>query len=135
KQLVHFLVGKLDDLVFDGRAIPRPNRLNLPAVHRRAMHVLADDAVSLGRGPGDVAGNLGVVMRHAPGTKTEWCGIRIARLHPKARPVDGASIKSWRSAGLQPAAAQAELLQRFAQQHRVRLAGAACGILLLTAMD
>ena len=34
KELVLQLVRKLDDLVFDGRAVARPDRLDLPRIHR-----------------------------------------------------------------------------------------------------
>ena len=53
----------------------------------------------------------------------------------KLRPVDGASVEPRRSARLQAAAAQAKLLQRFAQQNGVGLAAASGGILLLAAVD
>ena len=119
EELVHFLVGELDDLVFDRRAVARADRLNLPAVHGRAVHVLADDAMRLGRGVGDVAGDLRVVMRDALGAETERCGIVVAGLHGEARPVDGASVEAGRSAGLEAASAQAEILQRFAEQDGV----------------
>src|ERR1700675_3648939 len=42
KKLVRQFVGELDDLVFNRRTITRPRRLNLPAIHRRAMHILAN---------------------------------------------------------------------------------------------
>ena len=132
---MHLLVGKFDDLVFDRRAIARPDGLDLPAIHRRAVHVLADDAVGFGRGPRNVAGNLRVVMRHALGAEAEGSGVGIARLHREARPVDGASVKARRRSGLQPAAAQAELLQSLAEQNCVGFAGASGGILLLAAVD
>ena len=48
EELVRALVGELDDLVFDRRAVARADGLDLAAVHRRAMHVLADDAMRLG---------------------------------------------------------------------------------------
>ena len=115
EELVHFLVGKLDDLVFDRRAIARPDRLDLPAVHGRAMHVLADDAMRLRRGERDVAGHLLVVMRHAPGAEAEGRGIFVAGLHRELRPVDAAAVEPRRRAGLQAAAAQTKRLQRFAQ--------------------
>ena len=53
----------------------------------------------------------------------------------KARPVDGASVETRRRAGLQPATAQAKLLQRLAEQDGIRLAGASRGILLLAAVN
>ena len=43
-----------------------------------------------------------------------WVGI--SRLHGETRPVDGAAIEARRRAGLEAAAAQAELLQRFAEK-------------------
>src|SRR3954468_10125030 len=135
EELVRGLVGKLDDLIFDRRAIARSDRLNLAAVHGRAMNVFADDAVSFGGGPGDVARHLGVVVRHLLSTETEWRRISIARLNLKLGPVDAAAVEAGRSAGLQAASAQAEIFQSFAEQHRVRLTRTTGGVLLLTAMD
>ena len=74
-------------------------------------------------------------MRHALGAEAERRGIGVARLLGEARPVDGASVEARRSAGLEAAAAQAQLLQRFAQQNRVRFAGTPGGILLLAAVN
>src|ERR1700722_12701909 len=102
---MHFLVRKLYDLVFDRRTVARPDRLNLPAIHRRAMNIVANDAVSLWRCPRDVARNLRVVMRHTLGSKTERSRIDVAGLLRETRPVDGASIKARRRARLKPASA------------------------------
>ncbi len=135
EELVRGLVGKLDDLVFDRRAIARSDGLNLAAVHRRAVHVLADDAMRFRRGPRDVAGHLRVVMRDALGAEAEGRGIDIAGLHLESRPVDGAAIEARRRAGLQAASAQAEFLERFAEQNGGRFAGASGGILLFAAVD
>src|SRR5580704_2533042 len=99
------------------------------------MHVLTDDAVSLGRGPRDVARNLRVVVRDAPGTEAEGRGIGVSWLDRETGPIDGASVKTRRGSGLEPATAQAEPLQRLAKENRVRLAGAPGGILLLAAMN
>ena len=115
EELVHFLVGELDDLVFDRGAVARADRLDLTAVHRRAVDVLADDAMGLGRGPGDVAGYLRIVMRYPLGAEAEWSGIFVTWLEREARPVNGASVEARRSAGLEAAAAQAELLESFAE--------------------
>ena len=76
-----------------------------------------------------------VVVGHALGSKAERCGIDVARLFRKARPVDGAAVEARRSAGLKAAAAQAEFLQRLAQQNCVGLAGTSRGVLLLAAVD
>src|SRR5580692_4030386 len=134
-ELVRFLVRKFYDLVFDRGAIARTDRLDLPTVHRGAMHVLADDAVRFRSGRGDVTRNLRVVMRHTLGAEAEGSGVGVSRLFGETRPVDGASIKARRGSGLEPAAAQAELLQSFSEENRVRFAGAPRGILLLTAMN
>src|SRR5690348_15472777 len=99
------------------------------------MYVLANDALRLRRGPGDVARDLRIVVRHTLGAEAERSGISIARLQLKTRPIDGAAVQPGRGAGLQAASPQAELFKSLAQQHRRRLTRAARGILLLTAMD
>ena len=111
EKLVLLLVGKLYDLVFNRRTIARTDGLNLPAVHRRAVDILADDAQRFRRGVRDVARDLRIMVRHALGAEAEGRGIGVARLLLKARPVDGAAIEARRSAGFQAAAAQAQLLQ------------------------
>jgi hypothetical protein len=110
EELVREFVGELDDFVFDRGTVARAGRLNLPAVHGRAMHVLANDAVRLFGGKGDVARHLRVVMGHAPGAKAERGGIRIAGLALEARPVDGATIEARGRSGLEAATAQPSFL-------------------------
>src|ERR1700722_12996033 len=80
EKLVSHLVGELDDLVLDRRAIARADGMNLAAVHGRTMDVFTDDALSFGCGPGDVAGDLGIVMGDAAGAKAERRGIDVAGL-------------------------------------------------------
>ena len=109
--------------------------MNLPAVHRRTMHVLANDAMRLFGGESDVARHLGVVMGHAPGAKAKGSRIHIARLPLKARPVNGAPVQTRRRPGLEPASAQAELLERFAQQNGCGLSRTSRRILLLAAVN
>ena len=135
EKLVHPLVGKLHDLVFNRRAVARANRLDLPAVHGRTVNVFANDAMGLRRSPGNVAGNLRVMVGDALGAKAEGRRINVSRLHRKARPVDRTSVETGRGAGLEPTSAQAKLLQRLAQQYRVGLAGTPGRILLLAAMN
>ena len=67
--------------------------------------------------------------------KLNGVGSGVARLLGELRPVDRPPIEPRRRAGLQPASAQAQLLQRLAQQHRRRLATAAGRIVLLATMD
>src|SRR5882724_1294621 len=99
------LVRELDDLVFDRRTIARADRLDLSAVHRRTVHIFADDAMCLFRRERDEAGHLCVVMGDALGAEAKGRGIGVARLHGELRPVDGASVETRRSAGLQAATA------------------------------
>ena len=135
EKLVRRLVGKLDDLVLDRGTISRSDRFDLAAVHGRAMDVLADDAVGFRGGERDVARHLAVGVGDPAGAEAEGRGVGIAGLRLEARPVDGAAVEARRRAGLQPAAAQAELLDVLAQQHRGRLAAASGGNLLLAAVD
>src|SRR5580658_859144 len=113
KKLVRQFVGELDDLVFNRRTIPRSRRLDLPAIHRRTMHVLANNAMRLFGGKSDVARHLRIMMRHSPRAKAERSRVQISRLALEARPINGASIKPRRRSGLEPASAQPQLLERF----------------------
>ena len=94
-ELVGVLVGKLDDLVFDGGAVARAGGVDLAAVHGRAMDVLADDAMGFRRGVGDVAGDLG--LGDAAGAEAEGRGIGVAGLRLKAGKVDGAAVEARRA--------------------------------------
>ncbi len=75
------------------------------------------------------------MMSDALGAKAERRGIGIARLKLEAGPVDGATIETRWGASLKPAAAQAELLQGFAQEDRSRFTRTSRRILLFTAVD
>src|SRR5277367_4798628 len=74
-------------------------------------------------------------MRHPLGAETERSRVGVARLLGEARPVDGASVEARRGSGLEPAAAQAQFLQRFSEQNRIWFAGAPSRILLLAAVN
>ena len=52
------LVRESHDLVLDRRAVARPGAVDLAGIERRAVQILADDAVRLGVGVDDVAGDL-----------------------------------------------------------------------------
>src|SRR5208283_3512993 len=113
----------------------RTRCMNLPAVHGRTMHVLANDAMRLFGGKGDVARHLRVVMRNPPGAEAERSRIQIARLLLEPLPINRASVEPRRRPGFEPASAQAKLLERFAQQHRCRFSRTSGGILLLSAVN
>ena len=132
-ELVRFLVRKLDDLVFDGGAVARAGGVDLAAVHGRAMDVLADDAMGLRRGVGDVAGDLR--LGDAAGAEAEGRGIGVAGLRLEARKIDGAAIEARRSSGLEAAVAEAESLEAFAEKDGGGLAAASGGIGLLATVD
>ena len=71
------------------------------------MHVFADDAMSLGRGPGDVARHLRIMVRDALGAEAERGGIIVPGLQGEFGPVDRAPIEARRGAGFQAASAEA----------------------------
>src|SRR3989442_15957570 len=96
------------------------------------MHILANDAVRFFCCVGDIAGHLRVMMSDASSAKVERRGIGIARLKLEAGPVDGATIETWGGASLKPSAAQAELLQGFAQANRSRLPRMSTWLVLFT---
>ena len=135
KELVCDLVGKLDDLVFNRRAVARTDGMDLSAVHGRTVDVFPDDALSFRSGPRDVARHLRIMMGDPPGAKAEGRRIVVAGLDLEARPVDGAAIEARRGSRLQPATAQAEPLEGLAQQDGGRFARASRGILLFAAMN
>ena len=70
------------------------------------MDVFTDDALGLGRGPGDVARDLRIMVGDPTGAKAEGRGIGVAGLQLEAGPVDGAAVETRRSSGLQAAAAE-----------------------------
>ena len=136
EDLVRGLVGKLDDLVFDGRAVPRTDATDLAAVHRRAMHVFANDRVRLRRGERDVAGNLRVVMRSFLVRKLKGVGSASPGCTLNC---DQSMVRPSRRGGvpvLRRQSAEAELLECFAE-HDCEAASPLrpAGYLLLAAMD
>ena len=108
------LLWKADDLVFNRRAIARPGRLNLPGIHGRAMHILANDGECFGRGKGDVATDLRA--RNGLSSKAEGRWFCVAGLFVELRPIDGAAIDTRRRSRLEAAIAQAQTLQGFAEE-------------------
>src|ERR1051326_5616763 len=109
------LIGKFDDLIFDGRAVARSNRLYLPAIHGRAVEVFADNLMCPVARISDIAGDLR--LRDLAGMKREGCGIIIAGLTFKTRKVDGAAIETGRRARLQTRHVKTEPTDRLAEQN------------------
>ena len=133
EDLVPVALAEAHDLVLDRRAIARAAALDLAGIHRRAMHIGADDRVGRPVGAGDAALDLRVL--DALGQRRERLRRIVARLHLEARPVDGAAIEPRRRAGLQPAERKADAFKRLRQPERRRLADPAGRDLLLADMD
>src|SRR5437660_908113 len=67
------------------------------------MDIFANDPLSFGRGPGDVARDLRVVVGDPARSKAEGGWIDVAGLYLKMGPVDRAAVQTRRSAGLKAA--------------------------------
>ena len=100
-------LAEADDLVLDRGAIARPAALDLAGIHRRAMHIGADDLMGLRRRAGDGALDLrrfdpSVSMKTAPAGRRRAASQRAqSMVRPSSRggvPVfRRPSSKPWRS--------------------------------------
>src|ERR1700679_1435831 len=97
------------------------------------MNILANQPQRLRRCVRDVAHDL--AQRNLLGPKTERRRIFISRLLLKLAPINRAPIETRRRTSLQPALAQSEPLQAFAEQHTRRFSTAPCSVLLFTAVN
>src|SRR6185437_16350857 len=105
--MLQFL-GEADDLIFNRRAIARTGRLNLPGIHGRAMHILANDGECFRSGKGNMATDLRA--RNGFGSKAERSGLGVTGLLVKLRPIDGATVDTRRCSGLEAAISQTQTL-------------------------
>src|SRR5262245_30570962 len=97
------------------------------------MHVLLDDAMSLGRGEGHVARHL--LLFDLAGAEAERRRVGIARLQLKSCPVNRPTVQTRRRACLEATAPQPHKLERPSQKLGGGLSAASSGICLLAAMD
>ena len=126
-------LAEAHDLVFDRGAIARAAARDLAGIHRRAMHVGADDLVRRRRRAGDAALDL---RRFDPlGQHRERLGRIVARLHLERGPVDGLAVEPRRRAGLEPAQRKPKPLQRERKPDGRRFADPAGRGLLFADMD
>src|SRR5579863_6526061 len=93
------LIGKLDDLVFDGGAVPRTNSLNLPAIEGRPGDAVAEKLMRFLRRIGDIARYL--LSLYLLGKKGERSWLRVSSLRLEARPINGSPIQPRRGPGLE----------------------------------
>ena len=115
KQLVALLVCKAHDLVLDGGTVARAGALDRALVHGRAVDVLADDAVRLRVGVGQVA--LRAVGKRTVRHERERGDDLVAGLRLHLVKVDGALLDARRRAGLEPTQRDAQPAQRARQLH------------------
>ena len=100
ENLVRGLVGEPHHFVLDTRAIARPGRLNLPAVHRGSMQVRTNQLMH-------PVIRLGQPARHLRfsdgcGEERERHRIGVTRLFGELAEVDRPAIQSTRRPGLKP---------------------------------
>ena len=115
-------VGEAHHLVLDRGAVARADALDLAGVQGRPVQVGADQVVPGRRGVGDVAHDLR--LRDSFGQGRERLRRVVARLDLEAGVIDGPAVQARRRPGLQPAQAEADLLEPARQAERGRLADA-----------
>ena len=116
EQLMGFAVGEPHHLVFNARAVARPARLDLAAVHRRPVEIGTDQGVDGGIRPRDPAVDL--VDREGVGEERESLWIGVARLALEAGGVDRPGGEPARGAGLEALEADAGLGETAADPRR-----------------
>src|SRR5438132_5921784 len=126
-------LGELHHLVFERRAVARPDAANLPRVERRAAQVLADHAVRVFVRAGEMTGHL--LERQLLRPMRERNRRLVAPLRLERFPVDRIAMESWRRSGLEPPALEPEVTEAFAQRPGGVLAHAAAGDLALADVD
>ena len=110
KNLMAVAFAEFYDLVFDRRTVTRTATCDLAGIHRRAMHVVANDLVRGGNRARDAAFDLRI--GDAFGQHRERFGRIVAGLHLDALPIDGAAVQPRRRAGLQAAEREAGAFER-----------------------
>ena len=109
KNLMTLGCRKLDDLVFDGRAVPRTARRDRAAIHRRLPDVLGDDVLPGLAEEGDPAGELRRVSRvvltptrRGPEMRPRVVELLdLAFLSLESRQLDRSAVDTWRRSRLE----------------------------------
>src|SRR5687767_861282 len=132
-------VGKLYDLVFDRRAVPRTARRDDAAVHCRLLDVFLDDALAIGFEVRDPARHLDWVSASCAFSALRAPEMRpgiielldLALLDLQRRVVNGASIDTRRSSGLESGDGQPSLLELFSEVSSRSFPGSTAGEMCL----
>src|SRR5664279_3667727 len=104
-------LAEFHDLVLDRWAVTRATTCDLPGIHRRAMHIGANDLMRRRDRACDAALNLR--RRDAFGHHRERLRHIVAGLHVERRPIDRTPVQTWRRAGFQTAEREAEFSSVF----------------------
>ncbi len=130
KDLVAVLAGKAVDLVFDARAVARPDPFDHAGVHRRTVQPGADDVVRALVSVRHPARHLARMHVGAAEEREHRHGIEVPGLRFQHREVDGAPVDAGRRAGLQAPLRQLQFFQARRQRHRRRIARAAASVIV-----
>ena len=133
KDLVPLLVGKLDDFILDGGAIPGPNTLDRAAIHGRKMEIVPDHLMGSGVGVGDKARDLRQLDAAIP--KAELADRLVPFLLLQSLPIDGVLPQPGGRAGFQPAHFHGQPTQGFGQRLGRRFADSSRLVPLVSPVD
>src|ERR1043166_7243618 len=111
EELVARLIGKFNDLVFDRRAIARPDAFDLSGIKRRLGYICTNRVVHLFSCVTDVAVDL--LLVETIGRKRKRHGYLITRLRLERVSIDRSAVQSRRGPGFQSANWEAEALECF----------------------
>src|SRR6266508_165003 len=129
-------IWKPDDLVFERRAIPRPNAPNLPVEQGRAADVRPHDIPNAIVRVKQIAVDLRTIDWRGQERERHWRRVASLNGHRPggdlAIEVNALAIQQWRRASLEPSPFEAERLQRLGQVARWGFADASGGVLLWT---
>ena len=134
EHLVLRAIGEAHHLVFDGRAVPRPDGLDHAGVHRRAVESAADDVVRGRIGMRDVADGL-LRMHVRRGQERHHRSRLVSGLRVHNTEIHAAPVEARRRPGLQPVDAQRQGPQALGQGIGRCIARASAGAVLEADVD
>ncbi len=117
------LFSKADNLVLNRRAVTWPGAVDLTAIHRRFVQVIADNLVGLLIGVSHITRDL--FLLNALGHVRKGQGLVITWLQGQLAIINGTTIQTGRGSRLQTTQLKLHPLKGFGQFDRGRLASAA----------